>query len=273
MKSLAIPVLSILASMSGPLDAGRAAPLAPTGKWTVEYADSLCVLSRAYDTDTKKLTFGIRPWPMGDTLELVLLEPARYGVGVHKDKAKVTIGQGTPPIVGTYSSYVTAELKTRVMTIDIPHAALDALGAASTIDIAMAGKPPVSLVLAKPKRALAALSTCTDDLLRTWHVDPAEQAKVATPPAPISAVAEWISTDDYPADALSRQTEGTVSIVWLIDVDGKVKNCGIAATSGDVALDGAACAAITKRGRYRPALDKDGKPIAIHSTRRVVWRL
>lgn len=137
----------------------------------------------------------------------------------------------------------------------------------------MAGKPHVSLTLVKTKSALAALSACTDDLLRTWHIDPAEQAGIATPPAPVSAAAEWISTDDYPADALARDTQGAVSIVWLIDTDGSVKNCGIAVTSGDVGLDSAACAAITKRGRYKPALDKDGKPIAVHSTRRVVWRL
>lgn len=268
MKTMLIAALLALGA-----PAGAETPRAATGKWTIEYANSMCVLSRDYDTDQKKLAFGLRPWPMGDSLEIVLIEPGGYGYGVQQGKVKVIVGQATTPIAGIYNSYFAPTAKTRVTTINVPHATLDAIADAPSIDIAMAEKPHLALALAKPKAALTALATCTDDLLRTWHVDPAEQAKVATPPAPASTVAEWISTDDYPADALSRNSHGTVSIVWLIDVDGKVKNCGIAATSGDPSLDGAACNAITLRGRYKPALDKDGKPIAIHSTRRVVWRL
>lgn len=260
-----------LLALGGP--ATVEAPRAPTGKWTIEYADSMCVLSRDYDTAQKKLAFGLRPWPMGDLLEIVLAEPGGYGYGVQKDKATVLIGQSATPIAGTYNSYYAPKSKIRVTTIAVPHAALDALADAPSIDIAIAGKPHLVLAVAKPKAALAALAACTDDLLRTWHVDPAEQAKIAKPAAPVSGVSEWITTDDYPADAVSRNVQGTVSIVWLIDVDGKVKNCAVAATSGDPSLDGAACTAITTRGRYTPALDKDGKPIAIHSTRRVVWRL
>ncbi|HCB75786.1 MAG TPA: energy transducer TonB, partial [Sphingomonas bacterium] len=35
----------------------------------------------------------------------------------------------------------------------------------------------------------------------------------------------------------------------------------------------AACRAITRRGRYSPALDQSGNPIATSSSRRVVWKI
>lgn len=268
MKSIVMGALLVTSAPETP-----ALPLAPTTPWTVEYADNLCVLSRDYISDKGKITFGVRPWPMGDSVELVLLQPTGYGVGIQTGKAKVTLLPSTVAITATYSSYATKKTKTRIATVNIPSTALGQLGSSTGIEIAIAGKPPVSFALVKMKAALGALTTCTDDLLRSWHIDPAEQLRIATPAQPIQDASYWISDDDYPADALSRESQGTVTIIWTIDTEGKVTNCSVAATSGDPALDSTACATITKRGRYKPALDKDGKPIAVHSTRRIVWRL
>lgn len=268
MKTIVLGALLVTSAPETP-----AAPLAPTTPWTVEYADNLCVLSRDYVTDKGKITFGVRPWPMGDSVEIVLLQPASYGVGIQNGKATITLMPSIVAIPATYSSYVTTKSKMRIATVDIPSTALGQLGSSTGIEIAIAGKPPVSLTLGKMKGALGALSMCTDDLLRSWHLDPSEQLRIATPAQPIQSVNDWIGTDDYPPDALLRESQGAVTITWTIDTEGRITNCGVAATSGDPALDSAACATITKRGRYKPAIDKDGKPIAVHSTRRVVWLL
>ena len=44
-------------------------------------------------------------------------------------------------------------------------------------------------------------------------------------------------------------------------------------SSGSAALDRAACQAITRRGRYSPALDQSGNPMRSSSSRRVTWKM
>lgn len=106
---------------------------------------------------------------------------------------------------------------------------------------------------------------------------------VAAPPAPpaISKAAgpkgnpaDWITNDDYPSDALSAEAQGTTAIRWDIGTNGRVENCTVTSSSGNSSLDRAACSALTRRGRYSPALDQTGAPMrTVGQTRRVVWRL
>lgn len=83
----------------------------------------------------------------------------------------------------------------------------------------------------------------------------------------------WITNDDYPPSSLRNNEEGTSVIAWTISTAGRVENCRTTSSSGSSALDRAACAAITRRGRYTPAQDASGNPIATTQTRRVVWKI
>ena len=55
--------------------------------------------------------------------------------------------------------------------------------------------------------------------------------------------------------------------------DGRVTSCEVTGSSGNSALDQAACRNLQRRGRFEPALDRDGNPVASTYTKRVVWRL
>lgn len=247
------------------------APLRPTGKWSVEYADNLCLLSRAYGAADAPLSLGIRPWPLSDFVDIVLMQPNGSTSDVQTGNAKLVIGPSQAAISASYTSTVATKDRPRITTITVPRDTLARLAVATSVDIALSGKVPLSLDLPRIKTALGALSTCTDDLLRTWHIDPAEQSLMVTRPEAINGLAQWITNDDFPSDVLARKAQGSMMVVWLIDTDGKVKNCSVVTSSGEPTADIAACAAITKRGHYRPARDKDGGPIAIHSGRRIVW--
>jgi protein TonB len=85
--------------------------------------------------------------------------------------------------------------------------------------------------------------------------------------------ADWITQDDYPPSSIRAEEEGTTSITWTINTQGRVENCRVTQSSGSSALDQAACRALTRRGRYSPATDAAGNPIATTQSRRVVWRL
>ena len=82
----------------------------------------------------------------------------------------------------------------------------------------------------------------------------------------------WVTTDDYPSDALNAGAQGTTKVKWEINTAGRVENCVVVASSGNSSLDRAACSNITRRGRYTPAQDQAGNPIRSSSGRNVVWR-
>lgn len=109
-------------------------------------------------------------------------------------------------------------------------------------------------------------------------------APPAPPPPPAAPVvskaagakgnpANWVSSDDYPASALRAEAQGTTGISWDINSAGRVENCRVTSSSGNADLDDAACRAITRRGRYTPAVDQNGQPIKSSQSRRIVWRL
>ena len=83
----------------------------------------------------------------------------------------------------------------------------------------------------------------------------------------------WISTDDYPSRALREGKEGVTRITWDINTEGRVENCRVVSSSGTPELDEAACRAITRRGRYKPALDQNGNPIRSSESRSVRWQI
>ncbi len=138
--------------------------------------------------------------------------------------------------------------------------------------------PPLVRVQSPPQQVIT----------QTQIPPPSPPAPLAGPPAPVFKPAppaiskaagakgdpsSWVTTDDYPSDALSAEASGTSRIKWEINTAGRVENCVVVASSGNASLDRAACSNITRRGRYSPALDQAGNPIRSSSGRNVVWRL
>lgn len=113
---------------------------------------------------------------------------------------------------------------------------------------------------------------------------PTPQAAPPAPPPPAAPTInkaagakgnpnEWVTNDDYPPDALRAEAAGTTAISWDINTAGRVENCRVTSSSGNSSLDSAACRAITRRGKYSPALDQSGNPIRSSQSRRVVWKI
>ncbi|WP_336958649.1 energy transducer TonB [Sphingobium aquiterrae] len=90
---------------------------------------------------------------------------------------------------------------------------------------------------------------------------------------PRGDASRWFSSDDYPASALRAEAQGTTGMAFDIDAGGRVTNCRVTQSSGNADLDDTACRLMMRRGRFSPALDQGGSPIASTGTRRVTWRL
>ncbi|MEO7680549.1 MAG: energy transducer TonB, partial [Sphingomonas sp.] len=135
-----------------------------------------------------------------------------------------------------------------------------------------AGHKPITFAPLGLARAQKVVDKCQADLLRSWGVDPQERIAVATPETRLSHGA-WINSGDYPSGAINQASIGDTTILYTIGTEGAITDCRIVGRSGTPELDAAACAAITKRGRFRPALDAAGKPLVTHETRRINWRM
>jgi len=96
--------------------------------------------------------------------------------------------------------------------------------------------------------------------------------------APVASSAKgdptaWVSVDDYPPSSLRAQEEGTATVRYTVNAGGRIENCTVIRSSGSSVLDRATCAALTRRGRYSPALGTDGSPTASEHEFSYAWAL
>lgn len=94
---------------------------------------------------------------------------------------------------------------------------------------------------------------------------------LARPATPTANPATWVTTADYPADALRDKKEGRVDFELAIGTDGRVAGCTIKSSSGTASLDETVCALVTLRGRFTSATDKRGQPIKGTYSNTVRW--
>jgi len=119
---------------------------------------------------------------------------------------------------------------------------------------------------------LRGLEQCTADLKRYWNMDWEQTGSIAI--LSKGDLRGVFSASDYPSEALIRNQEGKAQFLLLIDEQGKVAGCYVEKASGIPALDGMGCQAIRERARFKPALDRAGKPVRSTAiTPPINWRL
>ena len=70
-----------------------------------------------------------------------------------------------------------------------------------------------------------------------------------------------LSYGDLPQGLLADGQETSVEVRYTVNVDGSVSNCRIVGSSGFPTLDATACRLIEQRFRFKPALDRAGRPV------------
>lgn len=106
-------------------------------------------------------------------------------------------------------------------------------------------------------------------------------APPAPPPAPSKASGasprgnpgSWATPNDYPARALREERAGTTRFRVSIGPDGRVTDCQITGSSGHADLDEATCKNVTRRARFKPALDAAGNAIADSYSNAIRWEI
>lgn len=110
--------------------------------------------------------------------------------------------------------------------------------------------------------AVQALQRCEQNKMREWSIDPDQFASLRSPPIPLSPTYQWFSTDDYPGIAAIYRVGGLVIAKVDIGEDGRVKGCTVVNKQAVTEFHAAVCRALTKRGRFKPAIGAAGEPVS-----------
>ena len=89
-----------------------------------------------------------------------------------------------------------------------------------------------------------------------------------TPPRRLSG---RLRDSDYPRGLGEAGIEGTVSVEYRVELDGRVTDCVITRSSGSRLLDETTCDLIEQRFRYRPAHDRAGRPVISYIVENHSW--
>jgi TonB family protein len=97
------------------------------------------------------------------------------------------------------------------------------------------------------------------------------RVEAAEPAAPLQS--SYITSDDYPEEAIAKEERGTVNYLLTIGTDGAPTDCVVTNSSGSSSLDSATCRIMMERARFRPAKNAAGKPTVGAYEGKITWRL
>jgi hypothetical protein len=145
--------------------------------------------------------------------------------------------------------------------------------AAITSLIVSWGDKAVQLGTGSLGKAMAAMRECTDGLVRSWGLDPAQQASLSAWPVPKSSPDTWIAANSYPFGGDNRRRPGLTRARLLVDASGAVSGCKVVDNYGDAAFATTACEQMTSKATFSPALDQAGKPVASYYQANIRWKV
>lgn len=137
---------------------------------------------------------------------------------------------------------------------------LDQLSRSSSLGLAHKKFGAVEVPIRSAAAAVRALRACEERTMREWGIDAVQLASLQSRPIPISSPAAWFSDSDYPGLAAIFGVGGTVIAKLDVGTDGRVNACKVVNRQALTEFHETACRALTKRGRFKPAIDATGKP-------------
>ena len=265
--SFAILFAQAVAS-AAPAPAPVPVPMIPAGPWNVEFADSMCLLSRPYGQDgATRLIF--KPGMVGDDLELIVTK-ATSDIGDIVDGKVVLSINGKPLLADSYfTAYSTKQARVLRIWNKEDAIALSAIRGTVKIDTKAAGRH--YFAIPGIDQALPVLSRCLDQLRTAYKVSKSDLAAIATKPD--GRIFRYFTTADYPSEALSNDQAGTVGVLFWVETTGRVSTCEVIETSAAPILGKTTCDILIKRARLTPAKDAEGRAIRAPVFSRIRWEL
>lgn len=260
--------IALLSAFPGP---ALAAPLQPTGKWRLDFADQRCLATRNYGSGDQPLYLALKPSPAGGLMQLII---ARKAAGSSfADQGKVVLRPaGQNHISTTYLAWHDRSSKLRLMSVILTSAQFDQVRSATGLAVEADKELRREFGLTAMPALAGQIAVCLADLQRHWNIRPDGAPGGETRAGPTGSLAKLFDSDDYPGLAIRNEQKGQVKFIVLVDEAGKQQDCTVTEASGIASLDAQTCAVIMERGKFQPAV-MDGKAIKSWMEGRIRWEL
>jgi len=264
--------------------AAKPAEILPhVGKWVANFDENACHLVGQFGTGAEAVTLHMTRFAPTERFDLKF-----YGERFKSAAASVSAGVAFQPdakiqkelvMLGTldklpmawFGSYRLDGWRARNESDVEPSISPEFEAAVTSFDVQQGSNRRFRLLTGSMGRPMATMRTCMNGLVKHWGFDPEEQAKLQRAPTPLSRPESWVVSDDYPDRELSQGRSGIVHFRLDVDATGKVVRCNILSSTKSDYFQSATCTGLTKRARFAPALNADGKPVRSFYVNAVRW--
>jgi hypothetical protein len=269
-----------LAGTARAAEAGAPRVFKPAASWTADYGDDYCRLVRNFSDGTDEISLAMDRVQPGQFTRIILIGNAiklyrratELGVRTMREgdnrtmpflhstttdgKQYLLLGPalfGPQPAAGTppgpppaYDRAAEQEYAAGVNALLLTDGTVD----------------PVEIDTGSLKPVIAAMQACTDDLVKSWGVDPEKQKTVSRPVAPDGNASKWLPQGTIAFSDFPKLGGGTNMIRLMVDATGKPTDCKIQLATLEPAVNEKVCKALLDNAHFQPALDASGQPFA-----------
>ena len=289
-KSLSLLCLTVALCQPAIATAAEKAPisLAKTTKWEMNYDTDSCHLFARFSNGTDSALLSLTRISPGDYVQMTVFGKMLKFDGIAMP-VEVAFGSQAVPFSRTGVAVTAGDDKVPGVIVDglrldgwqppkgsrepvqAPALTSEAEAAANAITFRRKGSKAYRLETGSMAAPMAAMRTCTDDLLVSWGYDPKVEATLSRRAAPTGNPGAWLHSSDFPANALNRGQNGIVRFRLDVAADGAVTGCRVLFRTNPDAFADLSCKLLMERARMKPALDAAGQPVKSYFISRISW--
>jgi hypothetical protein len=259
--------------------------LAPSSPWTIDYADDSCRLLRSFGTGREAIKLRFERFAPSETFRMSLIGQPLKSKGALYTGLKLGFRPGPSPAIGIMALSGTSEgakapmLMAGAWTLfgrptakgsPLPTPDEERRVVELTIDQNQEDADFI-LALGAMDKPMAALRTCTDELLTHWGLDATSQRNLKQGVTPTTTPGAWLRPEDYPRDKSNSGGSAVVNFRLIVDAQGVPKSCALQGGTDGATFHETTCRLLMERARFSPALDSNGKPVESYYVNAVSW--
>lgn len=284
MKKLAA-VLAAFGLLAGTAHAAASGPrvFQPKGSWTADYGDDYCRLARTFTNGSDEVSLALDRIEPGVTTRMIVsggtikLFRGATTLGYHYlpsgDARKTQLihsatADGTPFLI-VYPAMLAPVPKPpapgaaftppppydRQAEQDFAHEVQGIIVTDGLVD-------PIEIDTGDLKPATAALQACTDDLVKSWGIDPDRQKSATQTVFPDSDMSKWLPAGTIGFGDFGKLSGGTNQLRLMIDATGKPTKCDVLYPTLEAGTNDKICKSLLANAHFKPALDSGGQAFA-----------
>jgi len=252
-------VASLLALGLAPSSATPDALVMPAHQWIVDYSRIACTLARRIDGDGSPIVafnapFGREPG------ELVVADGGSELQASLDGEVQVRLDDAAPITVRARPEDRNGHPVSKLGRM--PEDFLEHVAGARRLTVSKNDRLLFALDLPNTRAAIAELTRCNDDLLRSWGIDVAARHALGRKPR---------MRDTAWASQVMPNASTFVVLTANISERGRPLACRVVISSRNERMDRAVCSAFRDQARFEPAQDAQGRPVPAQYVSQVRW--